>query len=146
MLKSRSGKTTAALLGLLLFAAACRQGDPGTRFVGEWTNKDLETRGITRIHIRQFGGRILVHMWGRCHPKECDWGDATAREDEQALSVTWESRFAARDQKLALLADGSLQLQMHTHFIDRSKRPDRDDTYTFVKGPAHNWSDPPTTR
>ena len=48
---------------------------PASIFAGEWTNEDFKTRGETRINIHLDGSRIVVHMWGRCHPKECDWGE-----------------------------------------------------------------------
>jgi hypothetical protein len=84
-------------------------------------------------------------MWGRCHPTECDWGDSTAviEGGGKVLSLTWNTNFNSDTQKLTLLADGSLELAGHTHFTDKSGRPDYDSKYTFAKGLTHDWSDSP---
>ena len=83
-------------------------------------------------------------MWGRCHPTECDWGDATAtiEKDGKVLSLTWKTNFNTETQKLTLLADDTLELAGHTHFIDKSGRGDQDNKYTYAKGLTHDWSDP----
>ena len=113
-----------------------------TDFVGKWTNKDFQTRDITRVYIRQDGDTAIVHEWGRCHPKECDWGEATVTQKGSALSVAWQPGFAVEIQELTLLADGSLQVTMHTHFTDNSGRKDYDTKDIFAKGVVHDWSDP----
>ncbi len=135
---------------LLLFAgwgALPALGDDKTAspFVGEWCNKDFETGGVTRVHVRQEGTKLIAHMWGRCHPTECDWGDATAviEDGGKVLSLTWNTNFKSETQKLTLLGDGSLELTGHTHFTDQSGRADYDSKYTFAKGLTHDWSDPP---
>ena len=83
-------------------------------------------------------------MWGRCHPTECDWGDATAtiEKDGKVLSLTWKTNFNTETQKLTLLADDTLELAGHTHFIDKSGRGDQVNKYTYAKGLTHDWSDP----
>jgi len=139
-------KTIGCALGFLLLAQlpVIGQNSPASGFVGEWANKDFNTRDITRIHIRLKNSRVTVHMWGRCHPQECDWGDTTATVSDQALSLTWKQAFAVKTQELTLLADGSLQLTEHCHFTDDSGRKDYDIKDTFAKGLVHDWSDPPS--
>ena len=114
-------------------------------FVGEWCNKDFETRGVTRVHIRQEGTKLIAHMWGRCHPTECDWGDATAALEDggNVLSLTWKTDYNTVTQKLKLLADGSLELVGHTDFTEKEGREDYDSKNTFAQGLAHDWSDSP---
>jgi hypothetical protein len=137
-------KTIGCALGLLMFALlpVIGQTPEASSFVGDWTNKDFQTRDITRVHIRNDGGHVIVHVWGRCHPTECDWGDATASIKGQTLSVTWKQSFAVRTQELTVLADGSLQLTSHCHFTDNSGREDSDSKNIFAKGLVHDWSDP----
>lgn len=131
-----------ACFGALPASADDKTASP---FVGEWCNKDFATGGITRVHVRQEGTKLNAHMWGRCHPTECDWGDATATVEEngKVLSLTWTKNFKTETQKLKLLADGSLELVGHTHFTDKSGRADYDSKYTFAKGLTHDWNDPP---
>lgn len=47
-------------------------------FAGTWKNVDRNTRGITTIKIKADGPNVRVHVWGKCHPKECDWGEREA--------------------------------------------------------------------
>ncbi len=130
----------------LLFCAAmpAKAQEPALAdFVGEWCNKDFATRGNTRIHVRSYGTKLMVHMWGRCHPTECAWGETAATQGPTAksLSLIWEKGFATTTQQLTLVADGNLELSGHTHFIDQSGRADYDSKETFVKGLIHDWSD-----
>ncbi len=117
--------------------------DAKKAFIGDWCNTDFSTRGITRVSIKKSGGEFIVHMWGRCHPKECDWGDATATLDEEKmlLKVEWDQKFCLHKQELVILHDGTLQVTCSTHYVDNSKRQDRTATYQFKKGLKHDWSD-----
>lgn len=47
-------------------------------FVGQWTNANRATAGVSRLVITRSGGTYRLHAWGRCHPRDCDWGSATA--------------------------------------------------------------------
>lgn len=127
-----------------MFALLPVIGQPtnASSFVGDWTNKDFQTRDITRVQIRLDGTNVIAHVWGRCHPTECDWGDATATAKGQTLSLTWNQGFVVRTQELTLLADGSLQIVGHTHFTDNSGRQDSEIKNIFAKGLVHDWSDP----
>ena len=130
------------ILLLLAYGSVTGQDTKASRLIGEWTNKDFATRDITRIQIRQEGGKFVVHAWGRCQPHECDWGDATADVNDAGLSVLWKQGFCVRTQVLSLLADGSLVVATQTAYTDDSTRPDRDTKDTFAKGLPHNWNDP----
>ena len=110
--------------------------------VGEWTDSDFNTRDITRVHIRRDGGQVIVHVWGRCHPTECDWGEVTAKASGSVLLATWDQKFAIKTQELRPFSDGSLQLTTHTHFTDNSGRQDYDTKSTFAKGLVHDWNEP----
>ena len=137
-------KTIGCALGLLMFALLPVIGQTtGTSgFVGDWTNKDFQTRGITRVQIRLDGTNITAHVWGRCHPTECDWGKTTAAAKGQTLTLTWKQGFKVETQELTVLADGSLQVVGHCHFTDSSGRKDYDSNDILAKGLVHDWSDP----
>jgi hypothetical protein len=115
------------------------------RFVGEWCNRDFATGSITRVHIRMEGKKLRVHMWGRCHPKECDWGEAVARPsagDGNVIEVQWNRGFAIKKQKLTLNVDGTLGLVTNTVYTDHSDRQPQTSVGAYVKGLKHDWSDP----
>ena len=143
-MKLKYQKKAGCILGMLLLTwwSASGETNAPAGLLGDWANKDFQTRSITRVQIRQDGGRVSVHVWGRCHPSECDWGDATATVNGHSLSVTWNVSFAVRTQTLTLQADGNLQVSVHTHFIDNSGRKDIETEDTLAKGLVHEWSDP----
>ena len=59
------------------------------------------------------------------------------------MFLTWNQSFKIETQTLKVLADGSLELEGHAHFIDDSGRADYKSNYIFAKGLTHDWSDPP---
>jgi len=41
-------------------------------FVGHWKNENPDSSGITKADIDSRLDRIIVRMWGKCHPTDCD--------------------------------------------------------------------------
>jgi len=123
------------ILGFVLFCSCDRSTDQ-TKFIGNWINEDENTRGITKAVIRTESDSIFVHMWGKCHPTDCDWGEeSTTNSDanDNQLSLEWNQGFVIRTQKVTYLESDRLRVEQHSHYIDNSGRPDRDDTYYFIK-------------
>jgi len=105
-------------------------------FIGTWVNEDEDTGGITRTVIRVESDTIFVHMWGKCHPTDCDWGEETTNIDDandNQLSLEWNQGFVIRTQVIDYLDDKRLKVDSHSHYIDDSGRPDSDYTYYFAK-------------
>ena len=105
-------------------------------FIGTWINEDEGTSDITRIVIRANSQTIFVHMWGACHPTDCDWGEETtdiADAYDNRLSLKWNFSFAIHTQVIYYLDYGRLKLDGHCHFIDNSGRSDYDYTSYFAK-------------
>ncbi len=128
-----------ALVALLLVGCAVPTATPppvASRFVGSWTNEDTATPGITRVGIRVSAGTIFVHMWGKCEPRDCDWGEATtpvSDADDGTISLTWNPGFQTDSQQLTVLSDGRLQVTGYVHYTDNSGRADRGYTVYFRK-------------
>ena len=103
--------------------------------VGNWTNQNPNTSGITRLFIHYMqSGDTAVHAWGSCGGGECDWGEAAALQASATLSVLWDQHFAVRRWLLSF--DGQtrlLTLSEHSHYQDNSGRPDKDETSVFVR-------------
>ena len=79
---------------------------------------------------------ILVHMWGKCQPEDCDWGEEkTILSDARdgILSITWTPSFRIDTQQLTVLPDKQLKVVGHRHFVDGSGRPDNTYVEFFVK-------------
>jgi hypothetical protein len=67
---------------------------------GNWTNDDSATGGITRVLVTfscndqilcgvdangnvtcsKPGAPFRLHLWGKCHPSDCDWGAVDGNE------------------------------------------------------------------
>ncbi len=50
-------------------------------FIGEWSNVDADTQGITRIIISEsfiFENMLRVQAYESCYPDDCDWGAVNA--------------------------------------------------------------------
>ena len=74
------------------------------QFAGGLKKVDSNTRGITILNIVPRGTRVIVHAWGSCHPRDCDWGtersvayapnvSADLRQAANALTVTFRTNF-----------------------------------------------------
>ena len=59
---------------------------------GKWANADPNTRSLTRAELRFtcqdqiLNGQLYppgppwhIHLWGKCHPTDCDWGEVGAQ-------------------------------------------------------------------
>lgn len=77
---------------------------------GRWVNYNSNTRSITRINIRfqcqdqihngrpyPPGWPYYLHLFGSCHPTDCDWGEAGAkRYSNDWIRATIDQGFATR--------------------------------------------------
>jgi len=98
---------------------------PVYQFVGTWKSEDPETSGITRVEIRIDQDTIFVHMWGKCQPTDCDWGEKTTSISDAVdgtIELTWHQERCVRQQELSILSDGQLQICEHTYFTDGSSQ------------------------
>ena len=105
-------------------------------FYGFWVNEDTDTPGITKVDIDKVGDTILVHIWGKCEPTDCDWGIETtdiSDASDGTLNIVWDQGFAIKTQELILLSDGRLKVKTFCHFTDNSGRPDYESIEYFIK-------------
>ncbi|MVN89343.1 hypothetical protein GO986_21650 [Deinococcus sp. HMF7620] len=101
-----------------------------TDMVGTWVNTDVATSGITRINVtRTSAGKMTVQVFGRCHPNDCDWGQANALtyganvsdSNHFTASAVYAKGFATTTLVLNF-ARGRLDVQALTQFTDSSGR------------------------
>ena len=105
-------------------------------FYGFWVNEDTDTPSITKVDIDKVGDIILVHIWGKCQPTDCDWGIETtdiSDASDGTLNLVWDQGFAIKTQELILLSDGRLKVKTFCHFTDNSGRLDYESTEYFIK-------------
>ncbi len=104
-------------------------------FLGVWLNQDQNTTNITRVEIRALEGALLVHMWTKCVPADCDRGETstpTADAGDGVLYLSWVEDEFTETQQLSILLDRRLQINGQVNYVDIS-RADLSYTHYFVK-------------
>lgn len=112
---------------------------------GKWVNADPNSNSIPRIELRficqdqVINGQLYppgppwyVHVWGRCSPTNCDWGEVGAqRIGTGQVHAFYDQGFAKRSvfAKMSAFRPGQLWVFIWTDFTD----PGRAD-YGI-----HNW-------
>ncbi len=112
---------------------------------GNWRNADSNTRSLTRIQLRFvcqdqiLNGQLYppgppwyVHIFGKCHPTDCDWGEVGAQQlTTDHIYAVYDQGFAKRYvyAKMSQYRPGQLWVYTWTDFTDPN-RPD----YA-----VHNW-------
>lgn len=120
---------------------------------GRWTNVDPATGGITRVEVTfscndqilcgvdangkvtcsKPGAPFRLHLWGKCHPSDCDWGAVDGNEvligSTRWIYSYYDQGFAKRHVYItpSTSSPGELFLWMYTDFVD----PGRTD-YVFT--------------
>lgn len=105
-------------------------------FYGFWVNKNTSKPSITKVDIDKVGNIMLVRIWGKCHPTDCDWGIETtdiSDASDGTLNLVWDQGFAIKTQELILLSDERLKVKTFCHFTDNSGRTDYKSTEYFIK-------------
>lgn len=108
---------------------------------GSWVNLNPNTRGITHVNLRftcqdqVLNGQPFppgppwhIHIFGKCHPRDCDWGTVGAqRASNGQITGTFNQGFATRSvhAQMSTQQADTLQLLIHTNFGDPN-RPDYD--------------------
>lgn len=112
---------------------------------GNWVNTDSNTRSLTQINLRFVcqdqilngqpyppGPAWYDHIYGKCHPTDCNWGEVGARRlDTDHIYAIYSQGFATRYvyAKMSQYRPGQLWVYTWTNFTDPG-RPDYG---------SHNW-------
>jgi hypothetical protein len=104
---------------------------------GQWVSTNAATRGLTRAEV-QVGccDQVLngvpvcsppdsVHLFGRCHPSDCDWGTVSGHlqsPDGRSLQLVYNQGFARKTVRIDALANGNLRARVFTDFTDPGRR------------------------
>ena len=109
--------------------------DPIKKIVGTWVNKDINTKGITKLIIAKTGNRHSVHLFGKCNPTDCDLGKRLLRSSfwensgSTHIETTYKESTVVRTLEIQPLGlDSSsppaeIRVLFSNRFIDRSGRP-----------------------
>jgi hypothetical protein len=104
----------AAVCAIAALAFATPASSAIVDFRGAWVNADPATRGLSQIAIRSEGSQVFVHAWGRCHPRDCDWGEIPARIFTPNVGVPMD---AGADTVIAQFDQGAIQTMV---FLEKS--------------------------
>jgi hypothetical protein len=99
-------------------------------FSGMWKNDNPQTRGISRLEVRQNGALVFVHAWGACSPQDCDWGTERGAVSNGSASVAWDQSFVLR--KMTLMADAG-RLRVTIDSVYRDKRAPQHSQEYFIR-------------
>jgi len=118
---------------------------------GEWVNADSDTRSLTRAELRfTCQDQILngqpyppgppwhIHLWGKCHPTDCDWGEVGGETvtigHRSYIHTVFNQGFATRYvyADMSQYREGKLWIWMWTDFADPG-RTDYESQNWFVK-------------
>jgi hypothetical protein len=117
---------------------------PESAFLGEWTNRDFQTLGITRIHIIRARGsnRIVVRLWTKSKGPMGEWnqGETNATLGNNVLSVNQTPLGDADRLEMTLLENGDMQVDAHPRFSGRESVDHISGKSVFGKGLVHDWS------
>jgi hypothetical protein len=127
----------------LLASTSVAFGQVG-ELIGDWTNIDPSASALTRVVITDSGTDLVVHVWGKCHPTDCDWGPVpgnvygrTVKDNlvatAHAISAVSRSGFSETLIIAHLTAPEHLQIEIMTRFIDGSGRTSYANVGTFTR-------------
>lgn len=113
-------------------------------YLGDWRNRDPNTRGITRLWIHKEGSILQVQVWGSCHPADCDWGTTVATAfakgvtspegtDIVSVEAPFKSNFSESRLIIRLAEKSTVTVEASTHFTDKSGRSDYRSTDSLLR-------------
>jgi len=117
-------------------AATAGAGSKVNEFVGHWKNENPDSEAITKVDIDAQLNQLIVHMWAKCHPTDCDWGTQSlplSDTDKGVVQVRWNAGRRVTQQEIRILPDRRLEVVGHTHYADESGRPDSNRVNYFVR-------------
>lgn len=123
-------------------AASAKPAATLSYFAGTWRSLRPPTRGLTKLRVRTEGESVWVHAWEKCHPTDCDWGEAAGSavapgnsseqtNEVQKVTATFQTSFSETLMTLTPADDNSIEADTQTRFTDNSGRSGYSATYTF---------------
>jgi len=141
-----AGRKTAADKAGADRATADERARPLQYFSGTWKNIDPATRGLTTLQINVSAANVAMHVWGKCHPTDCDWGEVTATplssdvsssvtQVTRAITAVFKTNFSETTLMIRPLTEGSIGAETATRFTDNSGRASYTGSYEFRRTP-----------
>jgi hypothetical protein len=121
------------LLVFLIQSSACHAQCATPKEEGSWANVNPQTSSITLVQVRFVcqdqilngkpyppGPPYYIHIYGKCHPTDCDWGEVGATRPSTAITATYNQGFAKRlvYVRMSPARPDQLWVQTRTTFSD----------------------------
>ncbi|HWD29184.1 MAG TPA: hypothetical protein VG387_18565 [Rhizomicrobium sp.] len=99
-------------------------------FLGAWTAPPGDAGGISRVVVAPgTGNRLEVHLFGRCQPRDCDWGRTPARLYAEgpdsavvaSIAAEFDTGFAHKRLVMRPAVGHALHIEVETDFKDATK-------------------------
>lgn len=118
--------TVSAVIITLLLSTTAYAGIPLTSFKGKWINENANTNNITKINF-DLRYKLYVRVWGKCHPKDCDWGQTVGipyggSQNTKSVKVTYYKSFKVTNITIVPLSKTRIKVISYTKFKDKSGR------------------------
>ncbi len=119
--------SVAILLALPAVPASAASAD----FLGIWTVATADASGIARLVVTPgTGEKLNIHIYGRCEPRECDWGIHPARlyslgpdvKDIASIAADFDTGTAHKRMTLRPSVGHALRIEVQTDFPESSGR------------------------
>jgi peroxiredoxin/outer membrane lipoprotein-sorting protein len=121
------------LFALLLMPLFQIQTIPANLVVGSWVNQDSSTSGVTEIAIDNNEGHLRVHVWGKCEPRNCDWGITDVGSWNGLTRSVFDMGFVTTTMEFIPLPDSKLLVVYKDEYKDKSGRSDQEHVEFFVR-------------
>jgi hypothetical protein len=108
-------------------------------FLGIWSGSDKGE--LARIVVIPAGvNHVRIHLYGRCQPVACDWGEQLARNhsdnpgsaDVRSITAEFNTGTALRRITLRQAPGKAIRFEMVTDFTDHGDRHDYETSGTFM--------------
>jgi len=103
---------------------------------GAWHDSGNEARGPLRMTLRSEGSTLYVHVWARCRPQACDWGEVAASAlPAEAAQPAFGARFTAPDRDTSMQFHPSSGDTIELHYTSKfpDGKPDFSGTRVFKR-------------
>lgn len=113
-------------------------------FEGTWRNADADTRGLTRLEIHKIDSRNgRLRGFGKCHPRDCDWGETPVRVVGSELQASYDFGFKKTTLSLSNSGD-QLIATVLDDYPESDRRSDRSTRYVLTHATTELVDDRPT--
>ncbi|MEM8806321.1 MAG: hypothetical protein AAGF01_09880 [Cyanobacteria bacterium P01_G01_bin.38] len=102
-------------------------------WVGTWVNVDAATRGMTRLKIiKTSDQKITLQGFGKCHPRDCDWGVTSATLQRGRLGALYDVGWK-KTNIIVTQANDQLIADVFSDYSEEDGRTDRRNRYVLKR-------------